>query len=49
MIMASSHFELNNGLNAVARARENLVEALFQLHAARVNLARTTGTLNFLQ
>jgi outer membrane protein TolC len=49
VITASSHFELTNALSAVARARENLVEALFQLNAARVNLARATGTLNTLQ
>jgi outer membrane protein len=49
VITASSHFELTNGLSAVARARENLVEALFQLNAARVNLARATGSLNTLQ
>jgi outer membrane protein TolC len=49
VITASSHFELTNGLTAMARARENLVEALFQLNAARVNLARATGSLNSLQ
>jgi outer membrane protein len=49
IITASSHFELTNGLTAVARARENLVEALFQVNAARVNLARATGSLNSLE
>ena len=49
VITASSHFELTNGLTAVARARENLVEALFQMNAARVNLARATGSLNALE
>jgi outer membrane protein len=49
VITASSHFELTNGLTAVGRARENLVEALFQLNAARVNLSRATGNLNSLQ
>lgn len=48
-ITASSHFELTNALTAVARARENQVDALFQLNAARVNLARATGSLNTLQ
>ena len=48
VITTASHFELTNGLSAVARARENLVNALFQLNAARVNLARSTGTLNTL-
>ena len=49
VMTASSHFELTNGLTAVARARENLVEALFQLNAARVNVARATGSLSSLQ
>ena len=49
VITASSHFELTNGLTAVARTRENLVEALFQMNAARVNLARATGSLNALE
>jgi len=48
VITAASHFELTNGLSAVARARENLVQALFQLNAARVNLARATGSLGAL-
>jgi outer membrane protein TolC len=48
VITTASHFELTNGLSAVARARENLVNALFQLNAARVNLARSTGSLNTL-
>ena len=48
VITTASHFELTNGLSAVARARENLVNALFQLNAARVNLARATGSLNAL-
>jgi len=48
VITAASYFELTNGLTSVARARENLVTALFQLNAARVNLARSTGTLNAL-
>jgi outer membrane protein TolC len=48
VITASSHFEVTNALTAVARARENLVEALFQLNASRVNLARATGSLNTL-
>ena len=48
VITASSHFEVTNALTAIARARENLVEGLFQLNAARVNLARATGSLNSL-
>jgi outer membrane protein len=48
VITSASHFELTNGLSAVARARENLVSALFQLNAARVNLARSIGSLQAL-
>jgi outer membrane protein TolC len=48
VITASSYFEMTNGLTSVIRARENLVDALFQLNAARVNLARATGSLNSL-
>ena len=49
LLTAASQFEVTNALNAVARARENAVEALFQLNAARVNLARATGRVNTLQ
>ena len=48
VMTAVSHFELTNALTAVARARENLINALFQLNAARVNLARSTGSLKEL-
>lgn len=49
IITAASYFELTNGLTSVARARENLVNALFQLNAAKIHLARSTGSLNALQ
>ena len=45
---AASYFELTNGLYSVSRARENLVNALFQLNASRFNLARSAGTLQSL-
>jgi len=48
VITAASYFELTNGLYSVSRARENLVNALFQLNACRVNLARSTGILHTL-
>lgn len=48
VLTSTSHFELTNGLSSVARARENLVTAFFQLNAARVNLARATGSLHAL-
>ncbi|ULA65546.1 MAG: hypothetical protein LZF86_220007 [Nitrospira sp.] len=44
-ITAASYFELTNGLTCVARGRENLVNVLFQLTAARVNFARSLNTL----
>jgi outer membrane protein len=48
VITAASHFELTNALTALARARKSLVNALFQLNAARVNIARSTGSLTTL-
>ncbi|MFO0707313.1 MAG: TolC family protein [Nitrospira sp.] len=48
VLTAASYFELTNGLSSVAKARENLVNALFQLNASRVNLARSTGSLQSL-
>ena len=48
VLSSTSHFELTNGLSSLTRARENLVTALFQLNAARVNLARSTGSLHAL-
>jgi len=48
VLSSTSHFELTNGLSSVTRARENLVTALFQLNAARVNLARSMGSLQAL-
>lgn len=45
VMTSSNHLELTNGLSAVARARENLVNALFQLNAARIHLARSMGRL----
>ena len=49
VITAASYSELTNGLTSAARGRENLVNALFRLNAARVNLARATGSLNTLK
>ncbi|MCS6304914.1 MAG: TolC family protein [Nitrospira sp.] len=48
ILTSTSHFELTNGLSSLTRARENLVTALFQLNAARVHLARSTGNLHTL-
>ena len=47
-ISGTNQFEVTNALNNVARARDNLVTALYQLNAARVNVARATGNLSTL-
>jgi outer membrane protein TolC len=47
-ISGANQFEVTNALNNVTRARENHVTALYQFNAARVNLARATGTLSSL-
>jgi outer membrane protein TolC len=48
ILTMGNQFEITNAINALARARENHVDALFQLNAARVNLARATGSLDEL-
>jgi len=48
VITTASQFEMTNALTAVSRAGENAIAALFQLNAARINLARATGTLSTL-
>lgn len=48
VVTGANQFEVTNALNAVARARDNVVQALFQLNAARVNLARATGNMKTL-
>jgi len=48
VITTASYFEITNGLTNIAKGKENLVNALFQLNASRTNLARSTGTLHAL-
>lgn len=48
VLTAATQFEVTNAILDVARARENAVNALYQLNAARVNYARATGTLQSL-
>lgn len=48
VITTANQFEMTNALTAVSRAGENAIAALFQLNAARINLARATGTLSTL-
>lgn len=47
-LTSSSHLELTNALYAIARARENAVDAMFRLNASRVNLSRATGQIDQL-
>jgi len=48
VITTASYFEITNGLTNIAKGKENLVNALFQLNASRTNLARSTGSLHSL-
>ena len=48
VLTAASQFDVITAITSMARARENLVGALFELNAARVNYARATGTLDSL-
>ncbi|WHZ15998.1 MAG: hypothetical protein OJF52_002846 [Nitrospira sp.] len=48
VLTAASQFDVITAITSMARARENLVGALFELNAARVNYARATGTLDAL-
>ena len=49
ILTAASQFDVITAITSMARARENLVGALFELNAARVNYARATGTLESLR
>ncbi len=48
ILTAASQFDVITAITSMARARENLVGALFELNAARVNYARATGALESL-
>jgi len=47
VLTAGNNLEVT--IHSVARARENTVDALFRLNAARVHLARATGELDKLR
>lgn len=47
--LSSTTLELSNALSALARARDNMVDALFRVNASRVNLARATGEAKALR
>ena len=48
VLTVANQFDVITAITSMARARENLVAALFELNAARVNYARATGTLDSL-
>lgn len=41
----STNIEVTNAQTSVARARDNMIEALFRFNASRINLARAKGEL----
>ena len=41
----ATNIEITNARTSVARARDNLIEALFRFNASRINLARAKGEL----
>ncbi len=41
----ATNLEITNAQTSVARARDNLIEALFRFNASRINLARAKGEL----
>ncbi len=44
----TTNIEVTNAQTSVARARDNLIEALFRLNASRINLARAKGEMETL-
>lgn len=44
----TTNIEVTNAQTSVARARDNLIEALFRLNASRINLARAKGEIETL-
>lgn len=48
-VLSSNTLELSNALFSLVRARDNMIDAMFRLHASRVNLARAQGRLEELR
>lgn len=44
----ATNIEVTNAQTSVARARDNLIEALFRFNASRINLARAQGEIDRL-
>jgi outer membrane protein len=49
VLTAGNNLEVTNAMHSLARARENIVDALFRMNAARVHLARSMGELDQLR
>lgn len=47
--LSSNTLELSNALSSLVRAKDNMIDALFRVHASRVNLARAQGRMNELR
>ncbi len=47
--LSSNTLELSNALFSLVRAKDNMIDALFRVHASRVNLARAQGRVEQLR
>jgi outer membrane protein TolC len=47
--LSSNTLELSNALFSLVRAKDNMIDALFRVHASRVNLARAQGQMEQLR
>lgn len=47
--LSSNTLELSNALFSLVRAKDNMIDALFRVHASRVNLARAKGQIEELR
>ena len=47
--LSSNTLELSNALFSLVRAKDNMIDALFRVHASRVNLARAQGQVEQLR
>ena len=47
--LSSNTLEMSNALSSLVRAKDNMIDALFRVHASRVNLARAKGQIEELR
>jgi len=47
--LSSNTLEMSNALFSMVRAKDNMIDALFRVHASRVNLARAQGRVDQLR